>query len=111
MIRNPSLEGAGAGQHGDEPAAVGVDVRHRFGGGQLAVGDVEEIGCPGQRDQGVPGRDVGGVVIGVPVGEPVGDRYGAVAGHRQDAGQLRQVGAMVLGVAAGRRGGRLGAAD
>ena len=41
---------------------------------QLGVGDVEEVGAAEQRDQAVPGGDVGGVVGGVAVGDPVGDR-------------------------------------
>src|SRR6266849_5651360 len=45
----PGVLGPAAGQHGDEPAALGVDVAHRLAGGQLAVGDVEKVRAPGQR--------------------------------------------------------------
>ena len=96
--RNQRSSDAGAGQHGDEPAAGGGDVAHRLARAQLGVCDVEEVGAAQQRHQPVPGRDVGGVVGGVAVGEPVGDGHRPVGGHGQDPHQLLEVGAVVLGV-------------
>ncbi|MCV7036891.1 hypothetical protein H7H69_22535 [Mycobacterium heckeshornense] len=42
---------AGGGQHGQEPAPVAVDVAHVVAGGELAVGDVEEVAASQERAQ------------------------------------------------------------
>ncbi len=79
---------AGAGHHGDEPAATAGDVRHRLAGAQLAVRDVEEINPAGQCDKAVPGRDVRRVIDGVATREAVGDRDGTIGADREDPNQL-----------------------
>src|SRR5205823_11339566 len=48
----------GAGQDGEEPAAVLMEVGHVLGGRQLAVGDVEEIPPAGQLAEQLPGAPV-----------------------------------------------------
>lgn len=100
---------AGGGQHGQEPAPVAVDVVHVVAGGELAVGDVEEVAASEERDQVVPGFDVGAVVDGVAVGHPIGDRHRPVGGHGEDPHQLFQVGAVVLGMSPRDLGGPLAA--
>src|SRR6266508_5228800 len=83
------------GQDGDEPAAVGIDVGHRVGRGELAVGHVQEVGPAEQGDELVPGGQVGDVVVGVARLDPVGDRHRPVGGDGEDPHQLAQVGAVV----------------
>ena len=92
---------AGAGQDAQEPAAVLMDVGHVLGGGELAVGDVEEVAAAGQLAEEVPGVAVRAVVGGVAALDPELHRHGAVAGDREDVKQLLEVGAMVLVVAPG----------
>ena len=92
---------AGAGQDAEEPAAVLMDVGHVLGGGQLAVGDVEEVAAAGQLAEQVPGGAVGAVVGGVAALDPELHRHGAVAGDGEDVEQLLEVGAVVLVVAPG----------
>ena len=92
---------AGAGQDAEEPAAVPMDVGHVLGGGQLAVGDVEEVAPAGQLAEEVPGVAVRAVVGGVAALDAELHRHGAVAGDREDVEQLLEVGAMVLVVAPG----------
>ena len=91
----------GAGQHAEEPAAVLVEVGHVLGGGQLAVGDVEEVAPAGQLAEQLPGGAVRAVVGGVAALDPELHRHGAVAGDREDVEQLLQVGAVVLVVPPG----------
>ena len=98
-----------AWQHGDEPAAGLVDVAHLLARAQLAVGDVEEVGAASQRAQLVPRVDVRLVVVGVAGRQAMRQRDGAVGGHGQDQHELLEVGAVVLGMAAGRDRGRLAA--
>ena len=69
---------AGRGQHRHEPALMPVDVVHVGPRCQLGVGDVEEVGPVGQRDQPVPRGHMRGVVVGVAVHGPVGDRHRTV---------------------------------
>ena len=56
--------------------------------GELAVGDVQEVGPTGKRDELVPGRDVGDVVGGVAVFDPERDRDRTISGDREHAQQL-----------------------
>ena len=70
---------AGARQDGEEPAAVLMDVGHVLGGGELAVGDVEEVAAAGQLAEDVPGLDMGAVVGGVAALDAEVHRHGAVA--------------------------------
>ena len=58
-----------------------------------------------QRDQALPGLDVGLIVGHVAVGEAVRERHRAVGAHGQDREQLLQIAAMLLAVSA-RGGGR-----
>ncbi len=95
---------AGAGQDAEEPPAVAMDVGHILGGGQLAVGDVEEITPAGELAQEIPGVAMRAVVGGVTTLDAELHRHGAVAGDREDVQQLLEVGAMVLVVSPG--GGR-----
>ncbi len=99
------------GEHGDEPPAVSGDVGHRLTVGELGVGHVEEVGPPEQLDEGVPGGDVGGVVVGGAALDAVGDRHRPVGGDGEDPHQLLEIGAVVLVVAEGDRRGRLAAPD
>ena len=78
-----------------------MDVGHVLGGGQLAVGDVEEVAPAGQLAEQVPGVAVGAVVGGVAALDPELHRHGAVAGDGEDVEQLLEVGAVVLVVAPG----------
>ena len=107
----PRAEGGvlapGAGEHGEEPAAVLVDVGHVLGGGELAVGDVEEVAAPGEFAEEVPGLAVRAVVGGVAACDAEVHGHGAVAGDGEDVQELFQVGAVVLVVAPGD--GRSGA--
>jgi hypothetical protein len=75
-----------AGQHAHEPAAVVVEVGHVLGGGQLAVGDAEEVPPPGQLAEQLPGALVRAVVGGVAARDPELHRHGAVAADREDVG-------------------------
>src|SRR4051812_24195585 len=79
-----------AGQHAHEPAAAVVEVGHVLGGGQLAVGDVEEVPPPGQLAEQLPGGAVRAVVGGVATLDPELYGHGAVAGDREDVEQLLQ---------------------
>src|SRR5439155_25315003 len=92
----------GAWQDGEEPAAVLMDVGHVLGGGQLAVGDVEEVAAAGQLTEDLPGADMGAVVGGVAALDAEVHRHGAVARDGEDVEQLLEVGAMVLVVAVSR---------
>ena len=92
---------AGAGQDGEEPAAVLMDVGHVLGGGELAVGDVEEVAAAGQLAEQVPGVAVRAVVGGVAALDPELHRHGTVACDGEDVEQLLEVGAVVLVVAVG----------
>ena len=78
-----------------------MEVGHVLGGGQLAVGDVEEVAAAGQLAEQLPGRPVRAVVGGVAALDPELHRHGAVAGDREDVEQLLEVGAVVLVVPPG----------
>ena len=78
-----------------------MDVGHVLGGGQLAVGDVEEVAAAGQLAEQVPGGAVGAVVGGVAALDAELHRHGAVARDGEDVEQLLEVGAVVLVVAPG----------
>src|SRR5207302_93333 len=80
---------------------VAVDVGHVLDGGQLAVGDVEEVLSAGELAEEVPGLAVRAVVGGVAALDPEVHGDGAVAGDREDIEQLLEVGAVVLVVAVG----------
>jgi hypothetical protein len=101
---------ARCGQHRHEPAPVAVDVAHGVAGGQLAVGDVAEIRAAQQRDQLIPGLDMGDVVAGVAVDHAVRDRHRPIGGHGQDPHQLLEVRAVILVVPERDRRGGLPAA-
>ena len=58
-----------------------LDVGHVLGGGQLAVGDVEEVASAGRATEQVPGGAVGLVVGDVAAGELEVQRDRAVSGH------------------------------
>ena len=88
------------GQDSEKPAAVLMDVGHVLGGGELAVGDIEEVAAAGQLAEHFPGPDGSGRRW----------RYRSRRGsaparhHRadgEDIKQLLQVGAMVLVVTVG----------
>jgi hypothetical protein len=81
------------------------DVAHRLAGGELAVGDVDEVGASEELDEVVPGPDVGGRILGGPVGQPVAERDGPVRRDGEDPHQLQQVRTVVLGMAPGRHRG------
>ncbi|MGH3439000.1 MAG: hypothetical protein ACRDRN_21360 [Sciscionella sp.] len=100
-----------SGQHGHEPPTAAVDVIHVVASGQLAVGHVEEIGPAEQRDQVIPGVDVGDVVAGVAVDHPMRQRHRPVRAHGEDPHQLLEVRAVILVVPEGDRRGRLAGAD
>lgn len=85
---------------------MGADVTHSGGRGELGIGDVEEVGAPEQGDQLVPGRHMGGIVVGVAVRKAVGDRRGPVGGDGRGPDQLLQVRPVVLGVAGRDHRGR-----
>src|SRR5205085_8746056 len=91
----------GAWQDGEEPAAALMDVGHVLGGGELAVGDVEEIAPAGQLGQEVPGGPVRTVVGRVAALDAEVDRHGAIAARGEDVEQVLEVGAMVLVVPVG----------
>src|SRR5512135_1213667 len=54
--------GSRAGQHAQEPSAVLVEMGHVLGGGQLAIGHVEEVTPAGQLAEQFPGGAVRAVV-------------------------------------------------
>ena len=56
-----------ARKDGDEPALPVGDMVKVGAGAQLAVRHVEEVRAPGQLAEGLPGLDVGGVVVGVSI--------------------------------------------
>jgi hypothetical protein len=93
--------GAGAGQGAHEAAAVLMEIGHVLGGGQLAVGHVEEVAAAGQLAEQVPGGAVRTVVGGVAALDAELHGHGAVAGDREDIEELLEVGAMVLVVPPG----------
>ena len=101
--------GAGPRQDGHEPAAVLVEVGHVLGGGELAVGNVEEVGGAREFPEEVPGLAVRAVVGGVAALDPELHRHGAVACHCENIKQLFQVGPVVLVVAPGDGGSELAA--
>ena len=92
---------AGLRQHGDEPPAALVQVGHVLGGGQLAVGHVEEVAAAGQFAKQLPGLLVRLVVDRVAAFGAEVDRHAAIVAEREDVEQLLQVRAMVLVVAPG----------
>ena len=96
-------------QDRDKPPIGVVDMVHVRPAGQLAVGDVEEVGAPEHGGQPVPGVDVGGVVDGVAVGDAAADGDRAVGGHGQHPYQLFEVGPVVLVVPVGDRRRRFAA--
>ncbi len=104
-VPEPGVFSAGAGQHGDEAPAGGVDVVHGGPGAQLGVGHVEEIFAADQRAQVVPGVDVGDVVGDIARYHPMGDGHRAVGADGEDPHQLAQIGPVVLVVTEGDRGG------
>ena len=69
----------GARQDGEESAAMLMDVGHIFGGGELAVGDVEEVVAAGQLAEKFPGTLMGAVVGGIAALDPELHGHGAVA--------------------------------
>src|SRR5439155_14271190 len=91
----------GAWQDGEEPAAVVMDVGHVLSGGELAVGDVEEVAAAGQLAEDLPGADMGAVVGGVAALDAEVDRHGAVARDGEDVEELLEVGPVVLVMAVG----------
>ena len=60
-----------------------MQIGHVLGGGQLAVGDVEEVATSGQLAEQLPRALVGAVVGGVAALDAELHRDGAVAGHGQ----------------------------
>ena len=80
-----------------------LDISHVFTGGQLAVGDVEEVASSRQATEQVPGVAVSLVVDHVAAGDLEVQRHRAVSGHREDVQQLFEVRSMVLVVAPGDR--------
>ena len=78
-----------------------MDVGHVLGGGELAVGDVEEVAAAGQLAEELPGVDMGAVVGGVAALDAEVHRHGAVARDGEDVEELLEVGAVVLVVAVG----------
>ena len=100
---------SGSRQDGDEPAAVLVEVGHVLGGGELAVGDVEEVGAAGEFAEEIPGLAVRAVVGGVAALDAELHRDGPVACYRENVKQLFQVGPVVLVVAPGDGGPELAA--
>ena len=75
---------------------MAMDVGHVLGGGQLAVGDVEEVTPARQFAQEIPGVAMRAVVGGIAALHTKLHRHGAVAGDGEDVQQLLEVGAMVL---------------
>jgi hypothetical protein len=78
-----------------------MDVGHVLGGGELAVGDVEEVAAAGELAEHLPGTLMGTVVGGVAALDPELHRHGAVACDGEDIKRLLEVRAMVLVVAVG----------
>ena len=90
-----------ARHHGDEASARALDVIHVLARAQFAVGNVEEVGAPGDGAQRIPGLDVGARVVDVAVGAAEGHGHMAVGGHGENEQQLLEIGAMGLGVSVG----------
>ena len=71
--------GAGTGQHGEEAATTLMEMGHVLGGGELAVGDVEEVTAAGQFAEQFPGPLMRAVVGGVAALDAELHGHGAVA--------------------------------
>src|SRR5262249_11986677 len=91
------------GKYTEESTTMLMDVSHVLGGGELAVGEVEEIRPPGQRAEQVPDGAMGAVGGGVAALDPVVDRHGAVGRDGEDVEALLVGGAVILVVAIGDR--------
>src|SRR5208337_3411055 len=84
QIPEDAVLGSSAGQHGEKPALVLMDIGHVLGAGQFAVGPVEEVASTGQATEQVPGGAGGLVVHHVVAGNLEIQRNRAVRGYRKD---------------------------
>lgn len=83
----PVLE-ARPGQDGHKASAGAMDMIEVIVTAELGVGEVEEIGSPGDLLQSLPGIDVGNRIAGVAVGGAKLHRHAAIGGSGQNEQQL-----------------------
>jgi hypothetical protein len=100
MVLDPVLEEAifptSVRHDGDETPTVGGDVAHRVFRAEFGVGDIQEVTAAEHRDEAVPGRHVGHVVVGVAVCDPQRDGHRAVGRDGEVVDELAQVWTKVL---------------